>query len=217
MFDTSFSSSRASKSVRLLFTTGWAACISCMPALAHAEANVLGLPAVPQPKPGSSAPAAAPAGKPVAGASAAVTPVDRSVLAGEMGLQHSSLNGVGRVVYTTKATFATAGMQGAALAAARAVQRDITLACGKQCKPEKMAAPKIIPSGQLQFELAFRPLHQHLAQGQFLAALQSQPLNLTPAQLTAPPQAPAAVKVTIDQSATAVTQPATSPASTPTQ
>jgi hypothetical protein len=190
-----------------------------MPTLAHAEANVLGLPAVPQPKPGSPVQAAAPVGKPATGASAAATSVNRSVLAGEMGVQHSSINGVGRVVFTTKATFDTAGTQGTALAAARAVQRDISLACAKQCKPEKMAAPKIMPNGQMQFEVAFRPLHQHLTQGQFLAALQSQPLNLTPAQLTAPPPAPAAVKVTIDQAATAVTQPAASPASaaTPTQ
>jgi hypothetical protein len=216
MFDTSLSTAYPSKCARLLLTAGLTVCISWIPALAYAEANVLGLPAVPQPKPGSSAPAATAASKPASGSSTAVTPVDRSVLAGEMGLQHSALNGVGRIVYTTKATFATAGTQGTALAAARAVQRDIQLACGKQCKPEKMSTPKIMPNGQLQFELAFSPLHQHLTQSQFLAALQSQPLNLTPAQLAAPSQAPAGVKVNIDQAATSVTQPAAS-ATTPVQ
>jgi hypothetical protein len=146
------------------------------------EANVLGLPAIPQPKPGT---AAASAAKPASGVSAN-TPANRDVLAGEMGLQHSALGGLGRLVITTRATFGTEGARSSALDAAKAVQRDLAKACAKQCKPEKMAAPKILPSGQLEFDLAFRPLYQHLNQAQFLAALQSKPLNLTPEQLTAP-------------------------------
>lgn len=149
------------------------------------EANVLGLPAVPQPKPGAAASAPGAASK-------LAKPTDsspnRDVLAGEMSLQHSALNGLGRLVMTTKSIFNTQATRGNAIDAARLVQRDLTIACGKQCKPEKMASPKILSSGQLEFELAFSPLYQHLNQAQFLAALQSKPINLTPAQLSLPSQ-----------------------------
>lgn len=148
------------------------------------EANVLGLPAIPQPKPGSAAPPAA------GGGGATPRRTARDVLSGELGLQHSALSGVGRLLVTTRATYTTAGARSQALDAARSVQRDLAQSCGKQCKPEKMAAPKILPAGQLEFELAFKPLHQHLTQAQFMALLRSEPLNLTPAQLT--PPAPAA-------------------------
>lgn len=164
------------------------------------EANVLGLPAVPQPKPGAAAASAAKS------ASAPKTSPDatanRDILAGELGLQHSALNGVGRLIITSRATFATAGAQSSAIDAARNVQRELGKSCGKQCKPEKMATPKILSNGQLEFELAFRPLYQHLNQAQFVAALQSKPLNLTPAQTTAPVVVPPAVSVSIATSTT---------------
>ncbi len=162
-----------------------AALLFCFAApISAQEGNVLGLPAVPQPKPGSPAAAASPAGK-AAGAIPAAQ-ANRAAIQGEMGLQHSALNGLGRLIITTRATFVTAGAQSDAIDAARSVQRDLAKVCGKQCKPEKMASPKILSSGQLEFELTFRPLYQHLSQPQFLAALQSQPFNLTPAQLTPP-------------------------------
>jgi hypothetical protein len=156
------------------------------------EANVLGLAAVPQPKPGAVAPAAGAASgaKPAAGGGS-----HRDVLAGELGLQHGVQGGVGRVIVTTRAVFATAGAKSNAIDAARSVQQELGKSCGKQCKPIKMSAPKILASGQLEFELVFAPLHQHLNQAQFIAALQSRPLNLTPAQLT--PPAPPAVSVSI--------------------
>lgn len=153
------------------------------------EPNILGLPAVPQAKPGQAAPAAP---KPSASSkSSNEATIDREVLAGEMGIQHSALNGLGRIVLTTKTVFTTPGARESAMTAAQTVQRDLVKACAKQCKPEKMAAPKFLSTGQLEFDLSFRPLHQHLSQAQFLAALQSRPLNLTPAQLT-PPAAPPA-------------------------
>lgn len=171
--------------IRLLASTCTAWCLFQSPLLAQ-EANVLGLPAVPQPKPGTAAPVgagAAPKAMPMA-------PNNRDVLSGELGLQHSALNGIGRLVVTTRATFATAGAKSSAIDAAKSVQRELDKSCAKQCKPEKMSTPKILPSGQLEFELAFRPLHQHLSQAQFVAALQSKPLNLTPAQLAAPAPPP---------------------------
>ncbi len=166
----------------------FALCLPILASPAHAqESNVLGLPAVPQPRPGA-------AGGPTNPASTAKTPTgstpsptpSRDALAGEMGLQHSALNGLGRLVVTTRATYATAGAKSNAIDAARSVQRELGKSCLKQCQPQKMAAPKILASGQLEYELVFRPLHQHLNQAQFLAVLQSRPLNLTPAQLAPP-------------------------------
>ena len=148
------------------------------------EANILGLPAIPQPKPGSAAANAAQAAS--AAKPAAPAAPNRDVLAGELGIQHSALNGIGRLVFTTRTTFSTPGAQSSAIEAARAVQRDLAIACAKQCKPVKMGAPKSLAGGQLEFDVAFTPLYQHLNQAQFLAALQSKPLNLTPAQLNAP-------------------------------
>lgn len=162
------------------------------------EANVLGLPAVPQAKPGAAASATSAASAPkTPGGAPSATPANRDALAGEMSLQHSALNGLGRLIMTTKTSFATAGAKSGAIDAARAVQRELGVACGKQCKPEKMAAPKILASGQLEFELAFRPLYQHLSQAQFIAALQSKPLNLMPAQINAPVAAPPASSASI--------------------
>jgi hypothetical protein len=155
------------------------------------EANVLGLPAIPQPKPGAAASTGAANTGTAAKAAPASTPGNRDALAGEVGIQHSAREGIGRVIITTRATFTTAGVQSNALDAARLVQNELGKSCGKQCKPIKMTAPKILASGQLEFELAFTPLHLHLTQPQFLALLQSKPLNLTPEQLKAPAATPA--------------------------
>lgn len=114
-----------------------------------------------------------------------------SVLTDSLGVQHSARDGVGRIVFTTGTTFTTAQSQRSATTAATSVQRGLAMSCGSQCKPEKMAPPKFLPSGQLEFELVFRPLYTHLTQAQFVAALQSQPLDLTPAQMTASPPAAA--------------------------
>jgi hypothetical protein len=150
------------------------------------EANVLGLPAIPQPKPGSPATAT----NTVNNKAAATELMSRDIFAGQLGIQHSALNGIGRMLITTVKTFPTPAASSQALAVARVVQRELSLSCGKQCKPQTMTAPKILPTGQLQFDLVFRPLHQFLTQAQMLAAVQGQALNLTAAQLTAP--APAA-------------------------
>ena len=152
------------------------------------EANVLGLPAIPQPKPGASVATPGAGTKPI---TAPAQRGNREAISGELGLQHSALNGTGRLIATTRNTFSTAGARSNALETALLVQRELAQACAKQCKPVKMAVPKILSSGQLEFELAFAPLHQHLSQAQFLAALQGKPLNLTPAQLAEPAAASA--------------------------
>ncbi|MFM7330377.1 MAG: hypothetical protein ACKO1L_01740 [Brachymonas sp.] len=177
----------------LKFFAALCVCALCGLSVAQ-EANVLGLPAVPQPKPGSVPPSAA--GTPGASGSKAPAPqVTRDAISGELGLQHSAREGVGRLIVTTRTVFATAGTRGAALDTARLVQKELALSCGKQCKPIKMSEPKLLTSGQLEFELAFSPLHQHLSQAQFIAALQGKPLNLTPAQLQPPPAPSVSVNV----------------------
>jgi hypothetical protein len=156
---------------------------------AHAqEANVLGLPVVPQVKTTSpTGSTSSTATSSAASKAAAASTGSRDALAGELGLQHSALGGLGRLVITTKTNFATPSARSSAIEAARTVQQGLAISCGKQCKPAKMAAPKILSSGQLEFELVFRPLYLHLNQAQFLAAVQGNPLNLTAQQLTPPP------------------------------
>jgi hypothetical protein len=171
------------------------------------EVNVLGLPAVPQPKSGS-----APAAVAAKGSGTAAVPVvsNRDAIGGELGLQHSARDGVGRLIVTTRTTFTTTGARSTALDTAKLVQKELSNACGKQCQPIKMTAPKILSGGQLEFELAFTPLHQHLSQAQFLAALQGKPLNLLPAQLQAP-NAAGAPPVTAQSVTAAPSAPAGSP------
>ena len=210
LFTGIFSAASSALSPAFLSCRKFIAFLLCLPLLLPAtfaqEANVLGLPAVPQPKPGSTpGSAASAAGKPANPASApkpapGAYPT-RDVLTGEMGLQHSAIDGLGRLIITTRATFATAGAQSSAMDAARSVQKELIKSCLKQCQPQKMGAPKILASGQLEFELSFRPLYQHLNQTQFVAALQSKPLNLTPAQSTAPAQAPPQVSVSVTTNA----------------
>jgi hypothetical protein len=182
------------------FTSLWYAAvlaISITVPLFAQEANVLGLPAIPQPKPGS-APTTGTT-KPGSGASAAKgvsqPSVNRDAISGELGLQHSAREGVGRLIVTTRTVFTTAGARSVAVDSGKLVQRELANACGKQCQPQKMIAPKILSSGQLEFELVFAPLYQNLNQAQFLAAIQGRPLNLTPAQLQAPAVAPIQVQV----------------------
>ena len=119
----------------------------CIGAPLHAqEANVLGLSAIPQPKPGSAPPAGVGA---TAAKGAVATAANRDAIGGELGLQHSAREGVGRLVVTTRTPFTTAGARSTALDSAKLVQKELALACGKQCKPVAMPTPKILSSGQL--------------------------------------------------------------------
>jgi len=175
-------------SKRLLACSARAAILTSVTCSAFAqETAVPGVPTL-RPLAAESAPAR-PASAPKK--RAATPPASLTLLTGAMGVQHSARDGLGRLVFTTGATFTTQEAQRSATTAARSVQRGLANACGSQCKPEKMAPPKVLPSGQLEFELVFRPLYQHLTQAQYVAALQGQPLALTPAQITAPAAGPA--------------------------
>ena len=119
--------------------------------------NVLGLPAVPQtpqaPASGASAARAAtvPSPAPLPG-----TPTDaetKSALSGNISLASFYQEGQITVRVGTVKTFVGNAARAQALQAARLVQRDVRLACGKLCKPGLMPAPTIQSNNTLSFDL----------------------------------------------------------------
>ena len=121
-------------------------------ALLHAQDanNILGLPAVPQ------IPAAA------ASASSAKTPAApakpseadiKSVLSGNLKMGSYYQDGLITLRVVTDRTFVGSALRAQALQAARLVQRDARLACGKLCKPAPMPAPALLPDNTLSFDI----------------------------------------------------------------
>ena len=119
--------------------------------LLHAQDsnNILGLPAVPQ-------------GPPVAAASAAKKPAVpakpsdadiKSVLAGNLKLASFYPEGFIIVRVTSDKTFVGDALRAQAVQAARLVQRDARVACGKLCKPAPMPAPTLLPDNTLSFDI----------------------------------------------------------------
>jgi hypothetical protein len=118
--------------------------------LLHAQDsnNVLGLPAVPQgPAPGASA-----TKKPAAPAKPTDAEI-KSVLAGNLKLASFYPEGFIIVRVSTDKTFVGDAVRAQALQAARLVQRDARLACGKLCKPAPMPAPELQPDNTLSFDI----------------------------------------------------------------
>ena len=114
-------------------------------------ANVLGLPAVPQtpqvvrPSPSSSKPAAAPG-----------TPNDsdiKSALSGNISLASFYQVGLVTVRVTTTRAFVGNAPRAQALQAARLIQRDVRIGCGKLCKPGPMPAPSLLANNTLSFDM----------------------------------------------------------------
>ncbi len=75
-----------------------------------------------------------------------------------------------------------------AMTAARAMQRDVRLACQKLCQPGKMDAPRITPEGELSFDLVLLGLNRTLTQADLVSAMQGQvlPKSLAAPALSAP-------------------------------
>ena len=122
----------------------------CYLPLLHAQDsnNVLGLPAVPQnPAPGASA-----SKKPEAPAKPSDADI-KSVLAGNLKLASFYPEGLIIVRVATDKTFVGGAARSQALQAARLVQRDARLACGKLCKPAPMPAPTLLPDNTLSFDI----------------------------------------------------------------
>ena len=110
--------------------------------------NILGLPAVPQ----VPAAAASTAKKPVV----SVKPSDadiKSALSGNLKLASFYPEGLIIVRVATDKTFVSNVVRAQALQAARLVQRDARLACGKLCKPAPMPAPALLPDNTLSFDV----------------------------------------------------------------
>lgn len=123
-------------------------------ALLHAQDsnNILGLPAVPQGPASSAASPAATAKK----AAVPVKPSDadiKSVLSGNLKLASFYPEGQIIVRVATDKTFVGNAQRAQAIQAARLVQRDARLACGKLCKPQPMPAPTLQPDDTLTFDI----------------------------------------------------------------
>jgi hypothetical protein len=166
--------------------------------MAHAESNVLGLPAVPiaqaTPQTPASAPAAsastakpqkksASAVRSATAASAPAAPTDndiKSVLNGGVTMASSYSATVATVKVLTNAVYKGDLLRSQALKAAKLVQRDVGLACGAQCKGVKMPAPLLQPSGKLEFDLSIDGLGRVLSQDDMVNLLLGRPLAVLP-------------------------------------
>jgi hypothetical protein len=198
---------------------------------ALAQPNVLGLPALPQTPidpPQAAQPAASAAGAPKAAkalrpqraASSAALPVNdadaKSVLNGGVTMATSYTHTLATLRITTNTLYQDETQRKAALTAGRLVQRDLYLACGKQCRPAPMAAPKLLPDGKLQFELVMDGFNRVITQDDMMGMLLGRPLAVgqaspgiaamasaakpaavaSPAKVAAQPALPDAVRVT---------------------
>ncbi len=212
---------------KILFTL--VVCSASASLLAQPEANVLGLPAVPQVKaPSEAVPSGTPgassaakpgaqtsvnpsASAPKAGASAPVNQAAndsalKSVLSGGITMASSYGNTTTTVRVTTANTYPSAALAAQAIAAARLVQRDLKLSCGKLCKPAPMPAPQILKDGTLQFDMVIDGYQGPLSNDDMLSMMMAKPLPVPAAAKLAAPQPPAAA---------AAAKPAASPQSAP--
>jgi hypothetical protein len=183
------------------FYTNFLRTLATLAALAStalwAQPNVLGLPAVPQ---NMASPSSAPAAtthntpttsKPAASASAQHAVVDqqaKSVLSGGVSMVSSYVGQRANVRVTTNATYPSPAQREAAFQAARLVQRDVALACGKQCKAAPMPEPKLLADQKLQFDMVIDHYPRVLSSDDMVAMLLGKPLAAPP---KAPPKAPA--------------------------
>ena len=113
--------------------------------------NVLGLPAVPQTLtiPQSAASGVKPGVLPA-------KPIDadaKAAISGNIKLASFYQKGLVTVRVGTDKTYLGSAPRAQALQAARLVQRDIRLSCGKLCKPGLMPAPTLLPDNTLSFDL----------------------------------------------------------------
>lgn len=166
----------------------------CVAAQAYAQGNVLGLPAVPQvPQPpvglSQGASAAGKATPPGAAASGSKAPQikdaqGKAVLSGGVTLATSYDGRTATVLVTTNTAYPTEDQRKAAVAAARLVQRDVRLSCGKQCKAApNMPAPKILTSGKLEFAMVVGDYPRTLSNDDVIALLLGKPLAVVPASM----------------------------------
>ena len=110
--------------------------------------NIFGLPAVPQ----GPAAAALTAKKPAVPVKPSGSEI-KLALSGNLKLASFYPEGLIIVRVTTDKTFVGDVLRAQALQAARLVQRDARLACGKLCKPAPMQAPTLLPDNTPSFDV----------------------------------------------------------------
>jgi hypothetical protein len=189
---------------------------------AIAQANILGLPAIPQsplqspgqaaapaapnagasasaksPKPSASAArAAASAAKPAAvAAQGGISDVaDKSVLSGGVTMASSYEGKVATVRVTTNNIYQGEVYRSQAIKAAKLVQRDLAASCAWQCKPAPMPTPQILADGKLQFVMAIDNYPRVLSYDDMITMLMGTPLAVTPKPVVTPTAAAPAAK-----------------------
>ena len=129
--------------------------LNMSPAIHAQDANnILGLPAVPQ--------ARAADGTFIKSPVTPTGPVEASegeikaMLSGSMALASLYQNGQITVRVTTGKAFTGDKTRRQILQAARLVQRDVVVPCGKLCKPAAMPAPKFLPDNTLTFDIVIQ-------------------------------------------------------------
>jgi hypothetical protein len=164
---------------------------------ALAQGNVLGLPAVPQTPvdlpvaaPDAANPASAAkrgkAVRPKAGDAAAAAPLPiqpmvndadaKSVLNGGVTMATSYTHTLATLRITTNTQYKEDTQRKQALTAGKLVQRDLYMACGKQCRPGSMPAPKLLPDGKLQFDLVVDGFNRVINHDDMMNMLLGRPL-----------------------------------------
>ena len=174
--------------------------------------NILGLPAVPQnPRPAGSG-ALAP--KPVP---ATVLPTEaeiKSVLSGSIKLVSFYQEGLVTVRVATEKTYADPAARALALQAARLVQRDVRMSCGKLCRPALMPAPKMQADYTLSFDIVISGYTGTLSTADMINLVSTKAIG--PGTKAAPaPTATAAAASATAASAAAASEAAVSAANTP--
>jgi hypothetical protein len=151
------------------------------------EVNVLGLPAVPQNRAAPAGTASAPGGKASTAASSAkgaasqprvvaMTDNDiKGILNGGVAMASFYDGSIARVRVTSNAQY-SASQRKQVLHATRLVQRDVAVACGKQCKSARMVPAQFLPSGQVIFDLEIDGLGRTLSGDDMKAMLMGQPM-----------------------------------------
>jgi hypothetical protein len=158
------------------------------PLRAQDSNNILGLPAVPQ-KPAIAASAAKTPAVPVKPSDADI----KSVLSGNLKLVSFYQEGLITVRVSTDKTFVGDTVRAQALQAARLLQRDARLACGKLCKPAPMPAPTLQADNTLSFDIVISGYEGNmstanmvnLASGKRLSAATQTAPNVAPPVLPA--------------------------------
>lgn len=178
---------------------------SCLPAL-HAQDsnNVLGLPAVPQGAATNASPGKSATERSAPALPAAPTDADiKSILSGSMRLASSYQSGQITVQVITEKAFMGDKLRGQALQAARLVQRDVGVPCGKLCTRGSMPAPGFLANNSLVFDIVIEGYAGLLSTADMINLVSGKPVSPGAAAPAAKPPAPARAPVPAPPSASA--------------